>query len=162
MPWFNALRIRFRALVYRDQLDRDLEDELRFHLEMKAAANLESGAPAGEARARAVREFGNSTTLKEISREMFGFGSLENLVRDLRYAARNLRHNIGFTATIIVTLALGIGANTAIFSLINAVMLRRLPVTAPEQLVSVGDPSRTGSLTNGFPAIDVFSYPLYK
>ncbi len=162
MSWLNPLRIRIRALVHREQLDRDLADELRFHLEMKANENLESGGSPEAARWRAAREFGNSTVLKEISREMFGFGSLEVLVRDVRYGARTLRHNPGFTATIIATLALGIGANTAIFSLINAVMLRRLPVAAPEQLVSVGDPSRTGSLSNGSPAIDVFSYPLYK
>jgi predicted permease len=162
MGWFNAFSIRLRAAIHRDRLDRDLEDELRFHLEMKTEENLEAGTHPSEARTQAVRQFGNRTTLKEISREMFGFGSLEILARDLRYGVRTLRNSLGFTATIIVTLALGIGANTAIFSLINAVMLRSLPVAAPAQLVSVGDPSRTGSLSNGSPAIDVFSYPLYK
>jgi predicted permease len=162
MASLHALRLRLRALVHRQQLDRDLEDELRFHLEMKTAENLESGVDRKEARQRASGQFGNSTSLKEISREMFGFTSLETLVRDLRYGLRSLRNNPGFTATIVVMLALGIGANTAIFSLINAVMLRHLPVAAPERLVSVGDPSRTNSLSNGSPAMDLFSYPVYK
>jgi predicted permease len=162
MRWLKAFRMRLRALVHRRQLDRDLEDELRFHLELKTKDNLEAGIAPDEARAQAVRQFGNSTTLKEISREMFGFGGLEILGRDLRYGLRTLRGNPGFTATIIVTLAFGIGANTAIFSLINAVMLRSLPVASPEQLVSVGDPSRTGSLHNGPAAMDLFSYPVYQ
>lgn len=162
MRRFNAFRMRLRALVHRDRLERDLEDELRFHLEMKTREELESGAHPAAARTEAVRQFGNKTTLKEVSREMFGFRSLEIFERDVRYALRTLARNPGFTATIIVTLGLGIGANTAIFSLINAVMVRNLPVAAPERLVSVGDPSRTGSLSNGSPAIDMFSYPLYQ
>jgi predicted permease len=162
MRWFHAFRIRLGALIRRDRLDHDLEDELRFHLELKTKENLEAGVHPSEARARAVRQLGNSTTLKEISREMFGFGSLEILERDVRYGLRTLRRNPGFTAAILITLAFGIGANTAIFSLINAVMLRTLPVAAPEQLVSVGDPSRTGSLHNGPSSMDVFSYPVYK
>jgi len=159
---WNAFRLRWHGAAHRSQLDQDLEEELRFHLDMKAQDHSASGMAPREARSRAAREFGNATGLKEISREMFGFGSLETLAQDLRYGLRMLRKNPGFTATIVITLALGIGANTAIFSIINAVMLRTLPVSAPEQLVAVGDPSRTGSLSNGGPTSDTISYPLYR
>ena len=162
MRWTHAFSLRLRAAARRRQLDRDLEDELQFHLDCKTRDNLDAGMPREEARAGALRQFGNRTALQEISREMFGLGSLEILARDIRYGWRALRNNLVFTATIVVTLALGIGANTAIFSLIDAVMLRSLPVKAPEQLVSVGDPSRTNTLHNGSPLLDIFSYPLYR
>jgi len=160
--FWNAFRLRLRGAAHRPQLDQDLEDELRFHLEMKTQEHHEAGMEAGEARSRAAKQFGNVTLLKEISREMFGLGSLEIFTQDLRYGLRMLRNNLGFTAVIVLTLALGIGANTAIFSIINAIMLRSLPVRAPEELVSVGNPSRTGSLSEGGPVSDIFSHALYR
>ena len=160
--FWNAFRLRLQGAAHRDQLDQDLEEEIRFHLEMRAQSHSEAGMEPVAAREHAARKFGNATALKEISREMFGFGSLEILMQDLRYGVRMLRGNPGFTATVVFTLALGIGANTAIFSLINAVMLRSLPVHAPQELVTVGNPSRTGSLSNGGPVSDIFSYPLYR
>lgn len=87
---------------------------------------------------------------------------MTNLVQDLRYAVRQLNKKRGFTAVAVVTLALGIGANTAIFTVINAAMFRMLPVEHPEQLVALGDPSRVGSWSNGTPRTDVLSYPLYR
>ncbi len=133
--WMTALWLRIKALLKRRQLDRDLEDELSFHLAMREAKQAESGTPTDEARYAARRQFGNQTLLKEATREMWTFTWLETIWQDLRYAGRGFQRNPAFTAVAVITLALGIGANTAIFSLIDAVMLRSLPVRAPSQLV---------------------------
>src|SRR2546421_9475167 len=120
---------RFRFLLDRDRFESDLDEEMRFHLEMKAEK-------AGDAYA-ARREFGNAGILKEASREMWGWASWERLWQDLRYATRQLAANPGFTAVAVLSLGLGIGANTAIFGLIDHVMLRLLPVRHPEELLVI-------------------------
>ena len=106
----------------------DLDDEIRHHLQM-------AGEDRGAAAAR--REFGNLTLIKEVTREMWGWASFDRLAQDLRYALRAFRRSPGFVAVAILSLALGIGANTAIFSLIDAVLLKSLPVRHPEELVQV-------------------------
>jgi len=128
------MRELWRRLGYlwnRSRFERDLDEELRFH-----ADRLEEAHGSRDA---ARRKFGNATILKDASREMWGWTSLERLLKDVRYAFRQLAANPGFAAVAILSLALGIGANTAIFTLIDHVMLRLLPVSHPEELMVIRD-----------------------
>jgi predicted permease len=161
MP-LRELVSRIRGLFGQPALDRRLEEELRFHLDMEAEKNRERGMNSEDARAAAQRAFGGTEQIKEIYRQRRGLPMLETLLKDLQYAVRGLRRNPGFAAIVVISLALGIGANTAIFTLIDAVMLRSLPVRSPDELVSVGDASRPTAFWTGGPMADVFSYPLYR
>jgi predicted permease len=153
---------RVKALFMRKQLERDLEDELAFHLAQREEKNRAAGIAAEEAKYAARREFGNATRVKEICREMWSFASLETFWRDLRYGARALGKNPGFTMAAVMAIALGIGVNTGIFSVLNGVALRLLPIPKAEQIVSV-DQIFHGKLSrnvHGEPGL--FSYPEYK
>jgi len=121
----------------RKRRESDLDAELRAHLEMAAQDARERGQSAEAARLAALREFGNRELVKETTRDIWGRNPFHGIVDDLRSGLRMFRKNPGFAAILVLTLALGIGANTAIFSLIDAVMLRSLPVSHPEQLVQV-------------------------
>jgi len=120
-------------------MERDLDKELRFHFESKVADKILSGIPENEARRLTRIEFGEIEQIKEDCRERRGTMWLESLVQDLRYALRQLGKSPGFTLTAILTLALGIGATTAIFTLLEQVMLQSLPVASPDQLWRIGD-----------------------
>src|SRR5690349_8166907 len=154
--------VRLKTLFKRKQLDRDLEDELAFHLEMREEKNRERGAGGEEAHYAARRQFGNVMRIKEACREAWSFVSLETTWRDLRYGARALAKNPGFTAVAVLATALGIGVNTGIFSVLNGVALKLLPVPRAEQIVSV-DQVFHGKVRRGVHGEPgLFSYAEYK
>lgn len=160
--WANPLWLKLKALFHREELDRDLEDEVAFHLAMRAEQNRANGAAEQEARYAARRALGNVTSLMEVCREMWTFASLEGVLQDARFGLRKLQKSPGFTLVAVLTLALGIGANTAIFSLIHTVMLKSLPVANPGELYRVGQ-GNICCAVDGFQGnFGIFSYALYK
>ncbi len=134
---WNWLKAELSLLFRRRDLENDLRRELQSHIDLEAEQQQESGASEVEAHYAARRAFGNATLVAEDVRESWSLAWLEHFFRDLRYGARALRKSPGFTAVAVLTLALGIGANTAIFSAIDALMLRPLPFTASDQLVRI-------------------------
>jgi len=134
---WNWLKAELSLLFRRRDLENDLRRELQSHIDLEAEQQQESGASEDESHYAARRAFGNATLVAEDVRESWSLAWLEHFFRDLRYGARALRKSPGFTAVAVLTLALGIGANTAIFSAIDALMLRPLPFTASDQLVRI-------------------------
>ncbi len=133
----QIVRLRLRSLLSGASVDRELDEELRYHLERQVDANLAAGMTPEVARTAALRAIGGVEQCKEECRDTRRTAVIENLLRDLRLAGRQLRKQPGFTFTAIASLALGIGANTAIFQLLNALSLRTLPVRAPHELVEM-------------------------
>jgi putative ABC transport system permease protein len=135
MDRLRGLMAQWRAVVKGRSADRDLDDEIRSHIEMETAKNLAAGMAPDEARRRAVAVFGGRDAAMEAHRDVRGGRWVSDMVSDSRFALRTLRHNPVLTAAAVLTLALGIGANTAIFSTLHAVVLRPLPFRDSQQLV---------------------------
>jgi predicted permease len=137
MQWIGELWRQVRYRLSGARFDDDLAEEMRLHVDLRAADKQAKGLAPDAARAAARRQFGNATQMQEKSHAAWGWTRLESWRQDARYGLRTLGANPGFTATAVLSLALGIGANTAIFSILNAVLLRSLPVEDPQRLVQV-------------------------
>lgn len=145
-----------RRWFSRKQKDRELDEELQAHLAMAARDRIERGEDPRAAELAARREFGNRTLVQEVTRQMWGWSWLERVWQDVHYALRTMRRAPGFTAVVVISLALGIGANTAIFSLLNVLMLRQLPVREPGRLVEFRQQYP------GDPRLNIFSPEVYR
>jgi predicted permease len=161
MDWLSELLRRLWMLIRRRQFDADLEEEIRLHLELREQEQLRAGLAPRDARYAALRRFGNETLLKEESYMVWGWEGWESFVQDATYGSRAMLRSPGLTIVALLSLALGIGANTAIFSLLDAVMLRSLPVKDPAQLVLLGKGSASG-ITDDFARTELYSYPFYR
>src|SRR5215467_5578778 len=159
MHWARQFWMRLQTLFRRNHLAQDLDDEIRFHLDEQIAENIAAGMNKEEARHAALRSFGNPSLLKEDAQETWGWVWLEQIVQDARYGFRMLRRSPLFTLVAVLTLAFGIGANTAIFSLMDQVLLQLLPVKHPEQLVLVAQ--RGIRFGDSWGDNDI-SYPMYR
>src|SRR5690242_13933671 len=142
--WTQRFWLKLQTLFRRSRTTQRLNDEIQFHLDQQIAENLASGMSPAEARHAAMRAFGNSTILKEQTRDTWGWTWLEQIGRDLRYAMRTLSRTPTFTAVAVLVMALGVGANTTLFTVVRSVLLKPLPFKDPEQLVMLYEQSADG------------------
>ena len=152
--WIYKLPLRLRSLFRRQAADQELDEELRYHLEQKTQQYIAQGTPPQEARRAALLEMGGLEKRKEECRDARQVHWLENFVRDIRFGFRMLRKSPGVTVVVVIALALGVGANTAIFSVVNGFLLRPLPVPSPEQITVLAIQQKDAPVGSGG-----FSYP---
>ena len=148
MKWFNILSDRLRALRQRETVINDIDREMRLHLEMQVDENIKAGMSPEEAREKAMRSFGNVNRAVDAAYDVKGGGVFETLSQDIRYGIRMLAKHKAFTSVAVITLALGIGANTAIFSVVNELLLRPLPYRDAERIVMLWEVSPSGRRQN--------------
>src|SRR6185503_17143168 len=148
MKWFNILRDRLRALRQRESVINDIDREMRTHLDLETEANIRSGMSPQEARDKALRSFGNLNRAVDAAYDVKGGGFFETLAQDVRYGARVLLKHKAFTSVAVITLALGIGANSAIFSVVNELLLRPLPFRDPDRIVMLWEVTPEGRHQN--------------
>ena len=151
-----SLAFRLRALFGRNRLERSMDEELRQHLELQAEDNRRRGMDAEQARRAARLDFGNVEALKEECRESWGVHFFDTLAQDIRYGVRSLARSRGFSAVVILTLGLGIGANTAVFSVVRGILLRPLPYAHGDRIMALGhSDTRAGIDDLGFSVAEV-------
>src|SRR5215213_8222196 len=148
MRWFNVISARLRALFGRESVISDIDEELRLHVELETEQNLSRGMSPAEARRAARMSFGNFDSIRDTAYTVRGGGLMETFMQDVRYGVRVLAKNKGFTAVAVLTLALGIGANTAIFSVVNDLLLRPLPYSDAERVVMLWEVTPSGRHMN--------------
>src|SRR5215467_8352414 len=149
MLWVKELARRFFMMLRRDKLNRELEEEVKLHLELRAEEYSKGGATNDDARAKARRRFGNATLLHERSHEAWGWSWIDQLFVDVRLAARHLRSAPGFAALTVFILAVGIGATTAIFSAVNPILFESLPYPNAGRIVTIWEINRDGARNDG-------------
>lgn len=159
--FFDEAMRRMRMLLRGKQFQAELDDEMRTHRELREQELLSAGMSPEAARSAAYRSFGNSASLRETSYRAWGWSWLEGLLQDVRYGVRSMFRSPALTIVALLSLALGIGANTAIFSILDAALLRTLPVKDPLQLVCLGQ-GREGGITDRYGSTDLYSYPFYR
>ncbi|MFL6255275.1 MAG: ADOP family duplicated permease [Pyrinomonadaceae bacterium] len=148
MKWFNVIAARLRALAGRESVIRDIDEELRLHVEMETEQNVARGMSLAEARRAAHMSFGNFDSIRDTAYTVRGGGLMETFLQDVRYGVRVLAKHKGFTAVAVLTLALGIGANTAIFSVVNDLLLRPLPYNDADRVVMLWEVTPSGRHMN--------------
>src|SRR5690242_18859300 len=156
--WTDTLRragARLVAFFHKSAMDRDLEEEVASHIAMATEENVRSGMSPEEARRRALVKFGGVEQAKERQRESRGLPWLDTVLQDLRYTVRTLRRDKGFATIAILILALGIGANVVVFSVVNTILLRPLPFYQPDRLVWIA-PEHGNGLSDSTYSVDAY------